>query len=526
MNERKKLPALLKPQPGSALDAAYETTKGSASSETSSEDNIKEIKKDIKKMSDDTKLILKEARASAKALKSIEKSIVTSKASMGGPEAGPAGDSFAIVQAINDQSKLISSMLKPAEKKAEEESGNASLTSGALAGGAGAAIASAGAVGLSYAGNALSRVGTGIKDFFGKAFSGNAQPGLSQVLDEEERKRKEAIEAGPPREIFEREQQRKQAEANQAADYSAAGNTMAAAGYSTVTGRSAWRAGAKEMEPADFEQAQQAQAAREAVQRGLRQRNRGGGISEPAVSVPETPAATPGAQPATSSVNALMIANEPFIPGKDLSENQLMAIESSKSMGNKYPPEVEAQYAKQKGTSSVSATAPAAATTTLASEQQGAQVTRADITSTFDAAALAEKDPETHAKFVARQQQLIRERRGELQGLGPRERTMKEERIKAQAFETAAKEFTPQAARVGAASVEGSISTSSELNAEGIRTLSVENKELGRESTQTSTQPVVIQNNNNMSSQTYTPVPAQPRVESSFSRHQERNAAY
>jgi hypothetical protein len=65
-----------------------------------------------------------------------------------------------------------------------------------------------------------------------------------------------------------------------------------------------------------------------------------------------------------------------------------------------------------------------------------------------------------------------------------------------------------------------------ELKAERLKTLSAENKDLGRESLQPSTQPIVIQSNNNMSTQTYTPVPAQPRVDSSFTRHQQRNTAF
>jgi hypothetical protein len=79
-------------------------------------------------------------------------------------------------------------------------------------------------------------------------------------------------EMGPPREVFEQ----KRAEVNQAADKAAAEQTLQESGYSTVTGRGAMKPGAKEMQPADFEEAVQAQAAREAVQRGLQQRRRGG----------------------------------------------------------------------------------------------------------------------------------------------------------------------------------------------------------------------------------------------------------
>ena len=107
---------------------------------------------------------------------------------------------------------------------------------------------------------------------------------------------------GPPRELFEQ----KRAEVNQAADYKAAGETMSDAGYETVTGRMAMKPGPKQMQPADYEQAQQAQAAREATQRGLQQRKRGGTgrEEEPVPARPDTVEPSPGAvqvTPAPSS---------------------------------------------------------------------------------------------------------------------------------------------------------------------------------------------------------------------------------
>lgn len=52
-----------------------------------------------------------------------------------------------------------------------------------------------------------------------------------------------------------------------------------------------------------------------------------------------------GAVPTQSS---LRIAGEQVVPGAPLSQKQMAVIEASKSMGNTYPPEVEAQYRKQK----------------------------------------------------------------------------------------------------------------------------------------------------------------------------------
>lgn len=86
----------------------------------------------------------------------------------------------------------------------------------------------------------------------------------------------------------------------------------------------------------------------------------------------------------------------------------------------------------------------------------GAQVRSQKTVSTFDAAKLAEEDPETHRKFVERQQEIIREKEKQLQGMSPRDQARARERIQAEAFNQAAEEFTPQASRVGAASTTAS----------------------------------------------------------------------
>lgn len=43
-----------------------------------------------------------------------------------------------------------------------------------------------------------------------------------------------------------------------------------------------------------------------------------------------------------------MIGSEPFVPGKPLTTGQMSTIAAAKAKGSKFPPEVEAQYAKQK----------------------------------------------------------------------------------------------------------------------------------------------------------------------------------
>jgi sulfur carrier protein ThiS len=67
---------------------------------------------------------------------------------------------------------------------------------------------------------------------------------------------------------------------------------------------------------------------------------------------PETQAAspqpTPKSEPTVTTKNELRIAGEPFVPGQPLSQKQIAAMQLAISSGNTYPPEVMAQYNKQK----------------------------------------------------------------------------------------------------------------------------------------------------------------------------------
>jgi hypothetical protein len=68
---------------------------------------------------------------------------------------------------------------------------------------------------------------------------------------------------------------------------------------------------------------------------------------------PETQAASPQptakSEPTVTTKNELRIAGEPVVPGQPLSQKQMAAIPLSLNSGNSYPPEVMAQYNKQKG---------------------------------------------------------------------------------------------------------------------------------------------------------------------------------
>lgn len=153
---------------------------------------------------------------------------------------------------------------------------------------------------------------------------------------------------------------------------------------------------------------------------------------------------------------------------------------------------------------------------TVTPQRQEPTSMRVEETSTFDAGALAEKDPETHAKFVARQREIIKEKEAELEkrsDLSPMAKNVERQRIQSQAFEIAAKEFAPQAARVGAATVRST---------PDVGAMTVQNQDLQRGQAQAQqAPPVIVNNNNNSSTERVISPPAQPRVESTFSRYQE-----
>lgn len=199
-----------------------------------------------------------------------------------------------------------------------------------------------------------------------------------------------APEMGPPRELF-------QAELNQKADALNAAATVDAAGYTTVTGRSAFNPKSKEMQPADYEEAVQAQAAREAAARGLRQRKGGEGV----INTPEVqPIAVSAVQPVTP------VENRPLNSKGGVINTPEQTVINNRSI---------------------------------------------------------RKDIETGR----------RDRQGE-----------------------------------------------------ALRSSSMENRNLDREFQYTQVQPIIVQNTNNMESQNFMPVPAQPRSQSSFGRYQEKVVSY
>jgi len=59
---------------------------------------------------------------------------------------------------------------------------------------------------------------------------------------------------------------------------------------------------------------------------------------------------TSKSEPTVTTKNEYRIANELVVPGQPLSQKQMAVIKMAMDMGNSYPPEVMAQYNKQKQT--------------------------------------------------------------------------------------------------------------------------------------------------------------------------------
>lgn len=79
----------------------------------------------------------------------------------------------------------------------------------------------------------------------------------------------------------------------------------------------------------------------------------------------------------TKSESFTKIAGERVVPDQPLSDKQMAVIEMSKGMGNKYSPEVEAQYAKQKESTVVSASSsPSSGSTVAETSTENADMTR------------------------------------------------------------------------------------------------------------------------------------------------------
>ena len=74
-----------------------------------------------------------------------------------------------------------------------------------------------------------------------------------------------------------------------------------------------------------------------------------GAVTPPSTTTAEKPpVSAPKAEPTVTTKTELRIAGEPVVPGQPLSDKQMSVMQLSINSGNTYPPEVMAQYSKQK----------------------------------------------------------------------------------------------------------------------------------------------------------------------------------
>lgn len=467
--------------------------------------------------------------------------------------------------------------------------------------------------------------------------------GLAQVLDEQDaerkKKQKEASEVGPSRVTKENYQ----AAQNQAADYKSAGETMATAGYSkapsssssSVTSRKTYqeiyeeelklqkgfgteeqqksraaqtarlryraqqenegyqqsqvsqvssaKPGAKEMQPDDFEQAQQAQAAREAVGRGLRQRTRSKPptTSEPTIfdkiqskisnvkneigfAYNRGTGETPGEQELDKKMEEIVSAREKegnplerfgeeyedirkklrkeieakdpkaFMQAEQKIGSQSQLSKSSKQNEDGYSNQTEFNRSV---TSSKSL---------FGSEFLGGLFTKKGLSKEFSIGNSSQSTEKNGELSNVMSDVTARRESGGFFGRDKYKVTLDGEDIdvdkqyygqikslldagKPKEAASMARYIRDQKPSDTLKSPEETVTPMSQGASslpEVLTGLSSENRDLSRESSSGQVQPIIVNNNNSTSSQSFVPIQAQPRLQSSFNRYQERTASY
>jgi len=345
---------------------------------------------------------------------------------------------------------------------------------------------------------------------------------------------------GPPKSVFQAEQ----AQANQAADYAAAGKTMEAAGMSTVTGRKVANLEKGQMQPADYEQAQQAQAAREGAESGLRQRKgREGPVPIPSSSDTVEPAKVESKPPNETS----NIQPEPKSRADRMQEQARKLIDTAREMGiqgkvqgkyeggqltkivtedgreidvsGKLTPEQSAKVeAARKFKAAVDAEQPKPESVepVPADVQPGPKGERRDI-------AIAKKEggrmQEQARKLIdtAREMGIEGNVHGKYEG-GQLTKIITED---GREIDVSGK-LTPEQS----SKVEAARKFKAAVDAEQVTQATNENRDLQRQDNQQSPQPIVVNNSNTVGNNNYIPTPASPRGNSPYDAYNNSRAAY
>lgn len=558
MEQKKGLAALL--QPSKTNDPnVWDSLAGKAPS-----DQLNDVKKELVKLTKISTDNLKEQRRSTKSLREIEK-VITKPENVALPAIAPA------------QQK--EQMAVKAEAEQKESANNESIFSSASLGGLGGAAAAAGALGVSGITEGASKVWDKTKDAVSGAASatvdaaktyyknlkeGKAEPGLAQVLDEQERQRKVDV-AGD----IAAQSQQEAINANEVKDVKAAQATLRVAN----------------VEPT--QEAVQAQAAREAMQRGMNQRRRGKQTTKPieddvtgdVVAQARQEAYPSGADSSGEQTfnikfsEATFAQADPenykkFVDYKNKRYTEILEGEKKKGFSEgtakayaglkakkdaiiKFRKEIEAagadktnenqaQPAQEKTQSNLSASKDAVEARTQELLQKYPESMRSDPSVVRDAR--EEAQMEISAQPASRASSRIDdlEKRGadlravaaeygmtgKVSGTYEGGQLTKIRDASGKEVDVSDRLSAEQKRNVNAARQLRAANERSGEMANQINQQSAENRELNKQISQPVVQPVVIQNNNNMSSQNFVPINAQPRVNSSFSKYQEKTASY
>ena len=341
---------------------------------------------------------------------------------------------------------------------------------------------------------------------------------------------------------------------NEERDYKAAGNTLQQAGFTSVTGRTAINPSGKELQPADFEQAQQAQAAREALQRGLRDRKGQGKIRTAAELSDEvyqgadtTPNISAAKEVPDSTGNANVSASVSTTSLRDVStETQPPPIVVSPNLGPMgggtfYKTKVPLIQARRENVQ------PTADTVQNITPQPVDKELKIQTVDNYDAGKFRTVDRASFNSMQQRQRdiekELLLQKQSEIQA-APNEmsRNVILEKIKGEAEERAKTEFSEKIRAAGA----GSTSSKIEPNIPAVppiklqpldqgrardiggqvRAITSENSDLNRTTQTALAQPVIVNNTSAISTETQVPMPAAVRSSSTFQRYADRVSSY
>lgn len=534
MEQKKGLAALL--QPSKTNDPnVWDSLAGKAPS-----DQLNDVKKELVKLTKISTDNLKEQRRSTKSLREIEKVITK-------PE------NFTLPAIASAQQKEQMAVKADTEQK---EKSNADVFSDVSLGAVGGVIGGGAVQGVISAGKDVLNM---TKDYFKNLKEGKAEPGLAQVLDEQERQRKVDVVGD-----IAAQAQQEAINANEAKDVKAAQATLRVAN----------------VEPT--QEAVQAQAAREAMQRGMNQKRRGKQTTKPIE------------DDVTGDVVA-QARQEAYPSGGDYSDEQTFNIKFSEATFAQADPENYKKFVeyknkryreiiseeKKKGFSEGTAKASAelkAKKDAIIKFRKEIEAAGADKTNEKQAQPVEARTQELLQKYpesMRSDPSVVRDAREEAQmEISAKENSATNIQTqpasrpssRSQDLEKRGAELRAVAAEYGMtgkvsgtyeggqltkirdetgkeADVSARLSPDQKRNVDAARQLraanersgetanqisqqSAENRDLSRQTSQPVVQPVVIQNNNNMSSQNFVPINAQPRVNSSFSKYQEKTASY